>query len=155
MTDIDAKVIILDGTSDITLDYQQDYLKFDYEDCKPYDRKINNLHIRIVKYHFSRKYAQTVTPKQFRLIEKFVQEDSKTETICTFTYKCLLDTFAADCEGEDQEIRRDYLGNLKGRNDFQDYLVFAQVGLNYKPFSCYLSILVEQNPDLRKKLIDP
>ena len=155
LTDIDAKVIILDGTADITLDYQQDYLKFDYEDCKPYDRKINNLHIRIVKYHFSRTHAQTVTSKQFRLIEKFVQEDSKTETICIFTYKCLLEALGADFEGEDQEIRRDYLGNLKGRNDFQDHLVFAQVGLNYKPFSCYLSILVEQNPDLRKKLIDP
>ena len=93
--------------------------------------------------------------KQFRLIEKFVQEDSKAEKICTFTYKCLLDAFAADFEGEDQEIRRDYLGNLKGRNDFQDHLVFAQVGLNYKSPSYYLSILIEQNPDLRKKLLDP
>lgn len=158
LTDIDAKVIILDATADISFDYQQDYLRFDFEDCRPYERKIPNLHIKLVKHQFSRKRAKTVTMKEFERFESFVKAYSGEESICIFTYKTLLETLAADFDGDDETgtpVRRDYLGNLKGRNDFQEYNVFVQVGLNYRPPSYYLSILIEQDPKLRETLLSP
>ena len=157
IADTGAKVIILDGTADITLDYHQDYLRFDYEDCKLYDRKIPNLHIKLVKYQFSRKYARTINIQKFKQLEDIVRKDSGADEVCIFTYKAVLKMFETDFQGEDDEqklVRRDYLGNLKGRNDFQTYHAFAQIGLNYKPPSYYLSIMIEQNPGLRKALMD-
>ncbi len=163
LSDLNSKVIILDGTADLTPDYNQDYIHM--IDCSGYIRQLPNLHIKIINESSSRQKIYDKVSKNtayFKSVWEFLRQQTKDENPVIFTYKDISDITSSEIESEStnaasEEIKQNketatkedefdpsevmpgYLGNLRGLNEFLNYRVFGQVGLLIKPPSYYLS----------------
>lgn len=151
---LSAKTIILDATARLSLDYHQDY--FVFHDCNALVRKTPNLHIKLINFPSSKRsmMEHINDSAYFKSIKTFVVQDSHTDDFCIFTYKDLEEWFKT---GDDEEAfhTTGHLGNLKGRNEFTEKNVFAQIGVLRCPPSYYISRWVDQHPDIKEKVLDP
>ena len=146
--DIDAKVIILDGTGDIHPDY--DHREDLYWETKLPSRSLNNLTIHFVHADTS-KTRLTSSDRQNRGKKAIISYlDSlgidKTKTPL-FTYK--------SCEGWFKKqgfARTGHFGDLKGRNQYADADVIVQVGMNLYAQQDYLTLWLHDDPDELMKL---
>ena len=150
-----SHVVILDGTACMSLDYKQDGLCIDTENCEPYIRKLPNLTLVLVECDTTKN---RLTRKNKKILDCYIQDikkDSGAKSVCCFSYKDLmnLDKIEKDEITAEKDVM-DYFGNLKGRNDLQSHSVFGQVGINMCPESYYLSRYIDQHPDQRAKLVE-
>ena len=131
-----AKVIILDGTATIHPDYRQDYIHImnaaQYPDAQ---RRLDGLtlhfvHIssskrRIVKYDRGNKRKDLIASYIQTLKPPTEQENFDASQIPLFTYQSV-ENFFSRKDFENIE----HFGNIKGRNNWGDHCLLAQVGLH-------------------------
>ncbi len=164
---LQTKIIILDGTCDLAIDYyNQPSLRIEDDVCKPYIRKLSNLTIILVKEFASKKKLIKQSVKRFKRFAQFIRNDSHCENVYVFSHKQIVDAQKnAEQQNETEKnlpleerdsfiVYSDYFGNLKGRNDFRSFTTFGQVGLFTKPESYYLSRALELGLDGCPELID-
>ncbi len=151
LCDLPSKVIVLDGTGDVHPDYEQPYITV--HDCMNYRRPLSLLTIKIINYAASKTNLNNMTQSQLKSISNNIQEYLKEqhpdikEQIPVFSYKDFESSFRDEDEGEGI-VSTAHFGAIKGRNDFVDKTVIAQVGIFMKPESYYLSMYLELHPEI-------
>lgn len=150
LIDIGAKVVVLDGTAELSMDYRQDYLHF--KDCSDFDRELPQLHVKMVNLPGSSKANLTkrLEDENFRnSIISYVRKHSENDECVYFTYKDVADLFAEETDDEEKNENKKmessgYFGNLRGRNDFINSTCFAQIGVLRCPENYYLGRQMDQ-----------
>lgn len=133
---IGAKAIILDGTATIHPDYKQDYIHIVRADRYPdAQRRLDGLTLHFVNVSSSKRkiVKQDRGSKRKELIASYIQtlkppknqDDFKATSIPIFTYQNI-EKFFVRQEFENVE----HFGNIKGRNDFREHRLLAQIGLH-------------------------
>lgn len=127
LTNLGAKVFVLDGSADITPEYDADYL--DIIDCSAFGVPLNNLKIDCVNINTSRNHiiGNAENPEAIQAIQKYIREKCQNPTV--FTYE--------DAEKHFTEYPTNHFGNIKGRNDYRKCAEIVQVGLNRFPELTY------------------
>ena len=165
-----SRIVILDGTADLSIDYNQDGIYINNEACKPYVRKLANLTIVLVECKTTKHKLQRRDNKLLKLFIDYMNKDAGSSSVCCFSYKDLLKMNESEKLNDDSEefesdetkgdlvethrtnTKADYFGNLEGRNDFQVYDILGQVGINLIPESYYLSRYISQHTEIQEKL---
>ncbi len=147
---IGAKVVILDGTADLSLDYRQEYLHPHMIDCSKYRRKIPNLHIHIVNAKTSKTTFLSSIPKNvIDPIKKYVEKHESCTEFPIFTHKVLREWL----ENEDPETieghKADHLGDLRGKNGYIQQNLLVQIGILLCQKSYYVNRMVDQRDDAK------
>lgn len=127
---IGAKVYVLDGTADISPEYQIGYCNL--VNCSQFRRDLSNLTIKIVDTNTSKtKLTKRESGKHVDAIIDSVKAMPEPYQVA-FTYKDISKRF----ESEFPQVN--YFGNIKGRNDYRETKNIVQVGLNRFPDLVYL-----------------
>lgn len=147
-TDLDAKVIILDGTADISTSYKIYARDLDIRDCSRFERSLRNLHITIVDMATGKSSIATDTEIMNQTVEnirghleQLIPENTE---YALFSYKAMKSQFGQYYDDK----HFDWFGNIKGKNDYRDMKCIVQVGLNRFPDESYFLYELESNPDL-------
>ena len=149
--DVNAKVVILDGTADLSPDYLPARYVFKNEfDVK---RPLKNLHIKLVNISTG-KTAMFFSPEmQERVVdcaEMYINEVIETEglvpekDIALFTYK----GFENTVKRRIKRITTEHFGNIKGKNDFREVQHIVQIGINRFPDEVYYLYFLLYHPDI-------
>ena len=156
LTDIPARVIILDGTANINPEYNQDFIAV--EPCDSHKRKLENLYIHIVNVPTGKgrmleeKRLKSINKKStlWKGIVRHIKDQGYQEEPVVFTYKDCEQIFN-NSKKEDRSLSG-HFGAIKGRNDYVDYHLFAQVGIFQAPEYYYLARYLELHPELLEPL---
>lgn len=132
LTDIGASVFILDGTSDISPDYDLNCFKL--IDCNEFKPDLHRLTINVVNLNTSKDKLTQSKEKADPLIKTIIEYiKSQPEHIDTvFTYKNISDKFMKDFKYVN------WFGNIKGSNQYREETNICQVGLNRYPDLVYM-----------------
>ena len=142
VTDIPAKVVILDGTGKIAPVYDQDYIVI--ANCDDYQRLMDNVTIQITNTTTSkRKLTREYSPILADIIKRYVDSQPPIDKRCVFFPPKNREN---DYRSEDSESNTAHLGDIKGRNDFRNDYKFGQVGLFRFPPSHYLALSLSRQP---------
>ena len=152
LTDINATVVILDGTADLSIDYfNQSYLTTLKTDGP--GRRFPNLHIRIINASGTSREELEKT-KDISIFQEYAEAENRNEkSVCIFSYKTINELYSANEDGEycvDKNTA--YLGNNRGRNNLQSFPVLGQVGILFSPPYRYIEHLIHQDEEWGKKL---
>ncbi len=153
---IDAKVIILDGTADISPMYDEDFI--DRPDCDEQLRSLNNLTIKIVdqptnKSYFTGMNRQDRESKLNAIYESFIHEPDAGEHPVVFTYKGSIEEFfKSKLNKTPTDDYVNHFGNIKGSNHYKDASCLVQIGLNRFPPGYYLALDLGHRPEVREEL---
>lgn len=137
--DIGAKVIVLDGTADVSPAYDFDYIHVHHECDRFNTRRLDNLTINVIDLSTS-KYSMRENKSEIaEYVNEYLQENIPTNMeYGIFTYKEAENYFAKVCNA----TVYDHFGHIKGRNDFANLCHIAQVGLNRFPPAYYFMYLL-------------
>ena len=147
LTNLGAKVIVLDGTGDISPIYagQEDYV-FIHKGIK-FLRSLSYLTIKLVDYGTSRMDFYNDRNRIAPHVKRYLNGDNNNlNEMYYFTYKNKRGKF-----GESDHTA--HFGDIKGRNSFNTATAIAQVGLNSLQPSQYLAHVLARNEDLRLTLV--
>lgn len=146
-TDLDAKVIILDGTADISISYELFKDELDIRDCSQFERRLDKLHVEIVdmatgksSLTISEQSKKEAVDKVRDYLEQTVPEGCKP---VVFSYKDMRKAFS---DYDDKHY--DWFGSIKGKNDYRSEEWIAQVGLNRFPMGNYFMYELSSKQDL-------
>ncbi len=153
LTDLPAKIIILDGTADIHPDYEQDYM--DPVDCKEYRRVLDKLTIHIIdtptgktKMAYENDLTKNgIISEHRQAINDYISEHCRSEQPVFFTYKDFEQLFYASQRME-KKANTAHFGAIKGRNDFVKHNAFVQVGVFKAPEYYYYARYLQIHPEL-------
>lgn len=147
-----AKVIILDGTADLSPEYQiYPDLDMRTEQCEPYKRSLSRLYIDIIP----KRTGKTVLQNNPSLASSVVDDvhdalqrmlPSNQEPV-VFSYKFLREKFQ-----NYYHEKYDWFGDIKGKNDYREEEYIAQVGLHRFPQSSYFMLELARFPQLAETL---
>lgn len=141
VTDIGAKVIILDGTADIAPMYDRAYV---YRvPCEAVNtRKLRNLTIKIINLNTSKAAFLYKEEEIVNFAKEYLRSQVQSlREVAVFTY----------IKGPEKAFTRDrqhtveHFGNVRGRNDLSTYKHIAQVGLHQKPPFLYTLEYLERS----------
>lgn len=137
--DIGAKVIVLDGTADVSPAYDLDYIHVHCE-CDQFNtRRLDNLTIKIVNFSTSKWGLHNKYKTAANWIKQYMKDTVPDGmNYALFTYMDAEDQFKKVCGAS----VCDHFGNIKGRNDFADLCHIAQVGMNRFPPAYYFMYLM-------------
>lgn len=130
--DVNARVLILDGTGDIHAFYDgYDFIQI--VDCSSFSRDLSRMTIKIVDvptgktsmFASSRKASGMARAGIACLSQSILHEHQA----AIFTYKDAIKHFTKSA-GQEDGYQFDYFGNLKGRNDYRQMNEVVQYGLN-------------------------
>ncbi len=141
-----AKVIVLDGTGDISPIYSgQDYI--DMRSGMNFVRSLSHLTIKTGDIDTSKAHLSVRNSPVPKTILNYIDDNQETiYNTWLFTYKDTEDKF------EHYYIKTAHFGAIKGLNEFADAEYIAQVGLNELQPVHYLVHLLARNEELRKGL---
>lgn len=149
--DVNAKVIILDGTADLSPDYLPKRFVFENEfDVK---RPLKNLHIKLVNISTGKmalRFSQEMQERVVDCAEMYINEVIEAEGIvpekdmALFTYK----DFEKTVKRRIKQIRTEHFGNIKGKNDFREVKHIVQIGINRFPDEIYYLYYLLYHPDI-------
>ena len=149
-TDLDASVIILDGTADLSMAYQL-YPDVEIVDCSQYRRDLSKLHIHLVDVSTG-KTTLTDSPEQrakvFDSVRAFMEEHAQGAAYAVFSYK----DFLKQLEQIFGRGNVSWFGIIRGTNDFRSRTHIAQIGLNRFPPSSYFLYELAMRPELAECL---
>ena len=132
LTAVEATVYILDGTSDISPEY--DLKCVEKIDCNKFHPDLRNLTINIVNVNTSKDRLTQSGEKPETLIKTIIEyikaQPQKINTV--FTYKSIAEKFRNDFDNVN------WFGNIKGTNQYRDVCHICQVGLNRYPDLTYM-----------------
>lgn len=123
LTNIGAKIFVLDGTADIDPDYRREFVNM--IDCSQFKTAYPNLTIQCVNVNTSRTRlcSRTNGNKVIKMImEYIITLPVKYDVL--FSYENIAHKL------KDEFVQTDYFGNIKGKNKYRDYNNFVQIGLN-------------------------
>lgn len=148
---LDAKVIILDGTADVSVAYQL-YDDLDMRDCNEFKRKLSNLHVKIINMATGKSSLtkHEECQKKLKTLEEYLSENlPEGVKPVVFSYKSLEEQLAHTFG----ETNRDWFGNIKGKNDYRKATHIAQFGLNRFPDGSYFLYMLAKNPGIIERSI--
>lgn len=152
-TDISAKVIIMDGTADLSVEYEIFADCLDIRPCEEYKRDLSKLYINILRASTGKTTLETnsalreeITAKTNIYQNQIRQQTGKQPVI--FSYKFLKKAFSAFCD----EKHFDWFGNIRGKNDYRKVKNIIQVGLNVFPPEVYFLYELWKDPKLLYQL---
>ena len=138
VTDVGAKVIVMDGTAEIHPDYQQAFI--DMRDGSKFERSLDNFQLRFVGgLKTDKSYYEEHHEELTRLFSAYMHEKYPDTNIAAFTYE------SAEAFAKEHFSATAHFGAIKGRNDFKDYTCIAQLGMFRFPESYYLTYFLWQN----------
>lgn len=143
ITGLDAKVIILDGTGEINLDYN--WQSDDIRSGRKYSRCMDNLTIHFVNTPGISRDAMNNEYHASHVIEaaaKYIRETHAETPIAVFTYKPAIKAAAKVFDSVE------YFGNIKGKNTFRNYRCTAQIGLQRYSAEFYHAQTLYHHPEL-------
>lgn len=150
---IPAKVIILDGTAEISPEYLLD--NYDFREEFETKRSLEHLKIKIInlnttRYHLDQSEAYQAMVRQ--AVKQYVDNAGirADPQWALFTYQ---DHLKAMNDIVDAPVS-DYFGDIVGKNDFRNAKHIVQVGLNRYPDWVYFRILLDQYPEFKAQLKD-
>lgn len=157
-TDLDAKVIILDGTADLSMEYRL-YGDLHWVPCEQFRRRLDRLHIHLIDMSTGKSKMMNSAHRREVLEESrtFLREHLPADVIpVVFSYNDVRNELLSkytDAFGEDfTEKKFSWFGVIRGTNDFREESHIAQIGLNrYRPASYFLYELA-LDPGLVKEL---
>lgn len=132
LTDIEASVFVLDGTSDISPEYDLNCVK--KVDCRKFQPDLRCLTINIINVNTSKDRLTKNGDKTDSLIKTIIEYiKSQPQNINTiFTYKGIADKFKEVFDNVN------WFGNIKGTNQYREVCHICQVGLNRYPDLTYM-----------------
>lgn len=150
VTGFDAKVIVLDGTGDISPVYtDQDYI--DLRSGDDYVRTLSALTIRIGDIKTGQDDLSADRYWSCKAITKYLLAHESKNNIVVFTYKNREQVFKKTFNHADQVA---HFNNIKGLNKYMTVPCIAQVGLNRYQTAYYLTYLLERDEAFRLSLQD-
>lgn len=146
---VNAKVIILDGTAELTPEYSIN--PYNFQRIPDAQRQLNHLTIKLIdiptsktKLQSSKDYRRYVSDcvglYYSEKIAPFVDND---EQWAVFTYA----TFENELSKLFPDSRIEHFGNIKGKNDFRKAKHILQVGLNRFPDEIYYLYFLAYHPE--------
>ena len=149
VTNLGAKVIILDGTGDISPIYsEQDYI--DIRDGSNFLRSLSYLTIRLGDFDTSKEQFRKYDVSK-PILAYLKKQGYEKKDMVFFTYKGKDSKFQARVDGK--LIRNvAHFGNIRGDNDFTTENAFAQVGINRMQPVHYLVHVLARHDDMREDL---
>ncbi len=157
-TDLNAKVIILDGTADLSMEYQL-YDDLHWVECSQFKRSLDRLHIHLIDMSAGKSKMMNSAQRREVLEESctYLHEHLPADVIpVAFSYKNmendLLSKYSAVFGKGFTAEKFSWFGVIRGTNDFREETHIAQIGLNrYRPASYFLYDLA-LDPALVKEL---
>ena len=152
-TNLDAKVIILDGTANLSNEYKL-YPDLDKRNCDQYRRKLDLLHIKLIdavvgKTQLERDYG--LRENTVRKVREYLSEHlPEAAEPVIFSYKML----SAQWQRIYDDKRVSWFGKIRGSNDFRKEKYVAQIGLNRYPPASYFLYYLALHPELEAELND-
>lgn len=151
LNEVQASVVVLDGTGDIHPDYdrQDDLIKV--TDDLP-SRKLSNLTLHFVNVDASKQRLSTEDRRgqHKQAILKYLDSMGiDREVTPLFTYK--------DCEPWFRTRgfkRTGHFGDIKGRNNYADAADIVQVGMNLYSQQDYLTLWLADHPEKRDEILN-
>ena len=151
LNEVQANVVVLDGTGDIHPDYdrQDDLIKV--TDDLP-SRKLSNLTLRFVNVDASKQrlFTEDRRGQHKQAILKYLDSMGiNRELTPLFTYK--------DCEPwfRTRGMKRTgHFGDIKGRNNYADATDIVQVGMNLYSQQDYLTLWLADHPETRDEILN-
>ena len=150
---LDAKVIVLDGTADLSPEYEiYDNIDMRAEQCAQYKRSLSRLHIDIIPKSTGKTVLERNSSLQTAIVEDVhsileAKVPEGTEPV-VFSYKFMKDKFNRYYDNE----HYDWFGNIKGKNDYRNAEHIAQVGLHRFPASSYFLLELAKKKELAESL---
>lgn len=149
---LDAKVIILDGTADVSTAYELYDSFLDIVDCDQYKRDLDLLHVQII----DKKTGKTTLSKKrseqqqiFREVKAYLDEHiPPNEQKAVFSYK----RYRQDLIRQYGEQNISWFGKIRGTNDFRNARFIAQIGMNRYSDASYFLFELAKDADLIKQL---
>lgn len=143
LRDLDAKVIILDGTGEIHPDYNPDIDNI--RDSRKYSRSMENLTIHFVNTAGISKsnldesaWASYIAAAA----AKYIHQQLPDEPVAAFTYQDAKASF------DDHFAATEHFGNIKGKNTFRNFRCIAQIGIHRYPAAYYAAQTLYHHPDM-------
>ena len=143
MTQMGAKIIILDGTGNVSPIYdKQDYIYI--HSGRKYIRSLSSLTIKLGDYGTSRVNFLDTRNSIAPHIKYYLQEDGNNlNNMFYFTYKKKRAQFG-------DKNHTAHFGDIKGKNEFKDATVIAQIGLNSLQPPQYLAHILARNKEMQQ-----
>lgn len=135
---LNAKVIVLDGTAEISTSYQH-YSDLDIKDCSQYIRSLDRLTLQIYQMRTGKTRLMNdhaLVDKVFNQVNQYLQEevpDDKRKVVFSYKFlqRKLIDTYGKE--------NIDWFGHIKGKNDYRKVEHIIQIGINrYTPGDYFL-----------------
>ena len=158
--DLGAKVIILDGTADLSPEYESDL--YDVRTSPACRRRLDHLHLHLVNVPTTRdaiqkadkhKLAETIKDYAWRM------NKGKDNRSVVFTYKArntgekqLETELETLFNNEASPCNVDHFGAIRGKNVYNDSNFFIQYGLYQFPRSSYMLYAIHSDSELFQSL---
>ena len=144
-----AKVIVLDGTGDLSPEYSLKSFDVRKKETADYARDLSRLKIRIVNARTGRQnLTYGKNGEKFRdVLRAYIKINGiQDQGSVLFTYKRCTKAF----QPLFSEDRTEYFGNIVGKNHFRTAKHIFQVGINRFPNSVYFLYYLAFHPELKE-----
>ena len=139
LEDLSAKVIVLDGTAELSPEYK--LLNCSMHNCSEYLRDLHNLTIHLINLPTSKTDMSSKQHSDYILdcVHSYYDEvvfpdiGADNSRFALFTYKNTENSFKKKFD----EQRIEHFGNIVGKNDFRNAKHIIQVGVNRYPDAVY------------------
>lgn len=149
---LDAKVIILDGTADVSTEYELYDGLLDIVNCDQYKRDLDLLHIRIIDKKTGKtmlRNNQELQQRVFQEVKDYLDENiPPEEQKAVFSYKY----YNRNLIRQYGERNISWFGKIRGTNDFRNARFIAQIGMNRYSDASYFLFELEKDADLIRQL---
>ena len=150
VTDLDAKVIVLDGTADISPMYREDYIHMGPR--RQFVRSMSYLTIKLCDVDTSEKALREGKGQIQKMIHSYLQAATqKDPDLVVFTRKRAEAAFHR--LGMDMD-HTGHFNNIKGLNSYSQSTNIAQVGLNRLPPVNYYVMDLARDEEARQRLTE-
>jgi len=148
LTELDAKVVILDGTADISPMYDEDYIHM--LPTRGYTRSLSYLTIKLCDLPTSESDMRDDMERTAQMIRSYLDDVTHhDQSVVIFSNEKMEMAFRKS--GHNEGLTG-HFNNIKGLNAYSTALNIAQVGLNRKPPVDYLTLDLARNEEIRSKL---
>lgn len=149
LTGIGAKVIVLDGTADVSPMYDEDYIH--KLPTRSYSRSLSYLKIKLCDLPTGESDLRSDPVETAKMIHAYLNAATGNDrNLVIFSSEKMEAAFRY--VGHDKE-HTGHFNNIKGLNTYKTALNIAQIGLNRKPPVDYLTLDLARNEDVRTQLI--
>lgn len=146
---LDAKVIVLDGTADISPMYDEDYIH--KLPTRNYSRSLSYLTIKLCDIPTGESELRGDSLETAKMIHAYLCAATNSDRNLVIFSSEKMEAAFRSC-GYDRE-HTGHFNNIKGLNTYNRAINIAQVGLNRKPPVDYLTLDLARNEETRIQLI--